>query len=253
VVTQLAELTRDELKQMAPHATALLPVAAVEQHGPHLPLITDTCLVEAVAHGAAAAAAPLPVAVAPALPYGSSDHHLVYAALSLQSDTFYRTVADLCRCLVEAGFRRIFMLNGHGGNDDLVGQVARDLVLRHRVAIASASYWNVARPALVAAGLDQHGQIPGHAGFFETSLMLAVAPELVRMNQAPASAASPPAAFLWEVAPGVRVQQHGEWARIGGYTDPAAGATPELGRRMLRIITAEVGQAIASFHRASDA
>lgn len=251
MVTQLAVLTRDELRRLAPDSTAILPVAAIEQHGPHLPLITDTRIAEAVAWGAAKAAAPTPVALAPVMPYGSSHHHLAFTALSLRSDNLARAALDVAECLVHAGFRRILFLNAHGGNDDILKETARNLVLQHEVAAGAFSYWNVAMPALRAAGIDKVCPLPGHAGAFETALMLAIAPEMVRMDLAPREATDPPAFFTRDIAPGLTVQRHGEWARIGGYTDPSAQATDALGRHLLQIITTEVGKAITAFHHAA--
>ena len=77
------------------------------------------------------------------------------------------------------GFRRFFLVHGHGGNDELVQLAARDLALRHDAHLAAASYWNATWTALTDVGAHEQGGLPGHAGSFETALVLALRPELV--------------------------------------------------------------------------
>ena len=109
--------------------TVVLPLGATEQHGPHLPAGTDFFTVDRLAQAAAErAATEIAITVAPALPFGSSDHHLIFGAtLSLRTDTYYRVLNDLLRSLVTDGFHRIFLLNGHGGNHELAQLAARDI------------------------------------------------------------------------------------------------------------------------------
>ena len=113
--------------------------------------------------------------IAPTLPFGSSHHHFVFGAtLSLSTETYYRVLYELCESLVTDGFKRIFLLNGHGGNHELAELAVRDIVLKHPVRAAAGSYWRI-------AGEDLRGafdRFPGHAGEFETSLMLALRPHL---------------------------------------------------------------------------
>jgi creatinine amidohydrolase len=140
---QFNELSREELRVAAPETLVVFPVGATEQHGPHLPVATDHLTVEHIAREAARqAAASIPVVVAPTLPFGSSHHHLPFGGtMSLGTESYYRTVYDLCESFIIGGFRRIFILNGHGGNSELVQLVARDLALKHPVQMAAASYW----------------------------------------------------------------------------------------------------------------
>jgi len=114
-----AEMTRQELRAIAGETTVVLPLGATEQHGPHLPAGTDFFTVDRLAQAAAErAAAEIAITVTPALPFGSSNHHLIFGAtLSLRTETYYRVLNDLLRSLVTDGFRRIFLLNGHGGNE----------------------------------------------------------------------------------------------------------------------------------------
>ena len=160
------ELTRVELREIAPAALAVLPVGATEQHGPHLPSGTDAMHAEHVARAAAAQiAARTPVVVTPTLAFGSSPHHLPFGAtLSLTSQTFSSVLHDLCTSLIGTGFRQIFILNGHGGNHELIQIVARDLALADPVSVAAGSWWSIAWDALVAGGACEAGPLPATPG-----------------------------------------------------------------------------------------
>lgn len=241
------ELTRDEIRTQAPETLALLPVGATEQHGPHLPVGTDRFAVEAIARMAAAEiAADVPVLVAPTLPFGSSHHHLPFSGtLSLGTETYYRTLSDIAESLITDGFRRIFILNGHGGNNELIQLVARDLALKHPVGLAAASYWTIAWDGLVKDAAHVGAALPGHSGRFETALMLALRPELVREPRPhrDAPAGSDPRSFY---AP-YRAELHGAWQRIDGFTDSPDQAQAAMGEQYLATIVGAVAQALREF------
>lgn len=241
---QLARMTRDEVARHAPDALAVVPVGSTEQHGPHLPMITDTYLVETVLGRALATLADDPRAyvLAPAIPVGCSDHHLFAAAVSLRTDTLRAVLADVCDSLVVSGFRRIVLVNGHGGNDECVGLAVKELVLRHPVAAAACSYWNLptTRP-------EHPDRVPGHAGWFETSMMLAANPDLVHGDRL--TDQDPGPLFDQSDVPGLVAQRSGEWARVGGVTDPAADATAESGERLLDGFATGLADALRWFAR----
>src|SRR5579859_4408067 len=140
---RLNEMTREQIGRVAPASTVVLPTAATEQHGPHLPILTDCLCCETIALRAAERAAPdAPITVAPLLPYGSSHHHLDFpGVMSLTGETFTRALVELCRTLAASGFRRIFLLNGHGGNEEAIRTVTREVALSTPATIAAASYW----------------------------------------------------------------------------------------------------------------
>jgi creatinine amidohydrolase len=242
------EYTREELQALAPEALVVLPVGAIEQHGPHLPVGVDTYAVTHIAHAAAALLNDqIPVLVAPTLPYGSSHHHLPFGGtLSISTETYLRTVGDLVESLIIGGFRRIFILNGHGGNNELIQLVARDMALRHPAHIAAASYWSIAWEALIASNAQQQGGLPGHAGIFETSLMLALHPTLI--HEPRPQRADPGNTDTRGYTP-FRTELHGAWQRINGYTDSPALANAELGEQHLSVIVAEVAKAFVTFHQ----
>lgn len=245
----LAELTREQIRAIAPEATVVLPTAAIEQHGPHLPIITDTLLVTTVAQRAAEVAAhDIPILVAPTLPYGISAHHRPFpGVLSLNGDTFISVLNDLGESLALSGFHRIFILNGHGGNDEAIRLAARDIAQRNTILTAAASYWTLAANALHTQGnVDEVGALPGHAGGFETALVRAVRPDLVQAEMptpAGQGLASVGSANFFSVRGGAND------GLTGGYTDNPARATAEIGQRFLDLIALEVGAALVAFHR----
>lgn len=248
----LGELTRDEVAALAPQAVALVPVAATEQHGPHLPLLVDTILCTEVATRVARALLPVvAVAVTPTIPVGYSRHHFVFNALSLTSHTFLSVLTEVGESLVGAGFRRIFIINGHGGNDEAIRAAARDINLSRDVHVGACSYWNPAMEALLRLGIDKAvGTIPGHAGGFETAAMLAVRPDLVRTDRYPTSSPAPLNRNP-ELSRRAFVQHPGDWKRSGGYSDPPVKATAELGEQALQVITQEVASVIRAFYQSS--
>jgi creatinine amidohydrolase len=246
------ELTRLQLQEIAPAALAVLPVGATEQHGPHLPAGTDAMHAEHVARAAAARiTGRVPVVVTPTLAFGSSPHHLPFGAtLSLSTQTFGRVLHDLCTSLVGAGFRQIFIVNGHGGNHELIQIAARDLALAYPVSVAAGSWWAIAWDALVAGGACDVGRLPGHAGGFETSVVLALRPELVHEPRPHRDqfAASDPRGY----AAAYRVETPDAWLRIDGYSDSPDRGTAEQGRRFLELAIGAVADALLEFAEAKD-
>src|SRR5262249_26449223 len=146
----LEELNREEARSVANETLVVFPVGALEQHGPHLPVGTDYFTVQHLARAAAAEiAGEFPVVVTPTLPFGSSHHHLPFGGtMSLSTDTYFRILYDLVESLIIGGFRSIFILNGHGGNHEVIQLVVRDLALKHPSRLGAASYWTVAWDAL---------------------------------------------------------------------------------------------------------
>ncbi|HEX4222988.1 MAG TPA: creatininase family protein [Pseudonocardiaceae bacterium] len=231
-MTELADLTRDQVADLAPRSVLVLPVGAVEQHGPHLPLITDTMIVCTVAQRAVSALGDrVPTVLAPTLPFGHSEHHLFACAASLKPATLTAVLSDLVESLHTSGFTRFFLINGHGGNDETVRSVSKSIVNRLPVAVATANYWQLGGPGVPPRdGAD----VPGHAGWWETCLAMATRPEIVHTERFTAEPLGPRGLHSYEPAPGLNVQRHGEWARSGGTTDPAAGADGMIGAAIIQ-------------------
>ena len=251
----LAEYTREQIRELAPIAVAVLPTASIEQHGPHLPILTDTILCGTVSERAAAlAAASSQMLVAPVLCYGRSHHHRPFpGVLSLSTETYMRAVTDILEGLFLSGFRKIVVLNGHGGNTDANAIVCADFIQNssHDLSIAYASYWDIARDAIVAEGIMPGARVPGHAGRFEASMVMAIRPDLV--NEAGLKLAASQSADAINVAAslaGGTVHSHGEWAASRGYTDEPHRANAEDGKVMLAITVRKVADFLTAFANA---
>jgi creatinine amidohydrolase len=174
-------MTFPELREVSRATTVVLaPIAACEQHSRHLPTITDTVLVTGVAEGVEQRLADQ-VLLLPTLWMGASSHHLRFGAtLSAEVDTHVAMLCDLLVPLLEDGYQRVLVLNGHGGNIDTMHVALRRLQPRFRTQqIAAASYWELAERELAALAEGPRKSM-GHACEFETSMMFALRPELVR-------------------------------------------------------------------------
>src|SRR5262245_37446685 len=167
----LREVPRDRVVVMG-------PIAACEQHSLHLPTFTDTLLVTAVAEGVEERL-PDQVLLLPTLWFGASAHHLRFGAtLSAEVDTHIAMVCDLLHPLLDDGYQRIFVLNGHGGNIDTMRVALRRLQPRFRnCLLTAASYWELAEKEFAVAA-EGPRKLMGHACEFETSMVMAVRPDL---------------------------------------------------------------------------
>ena len=254
----LAEMTREQIRKAAPTAIAVLPTASIEQHGPHAPVITDTLLCGTVAQRAAErAAGSTRVIVAPVLCYGNSHHHRPFAGvLSLSSATYMAAVTEVLEGLVLSGFRKLVVLNGHGGNTDSNAVVGLDFVnLRgHDVTIATGAYWDIARAAIVEKGLMPSNRIPGHAGRFETSMVMALRPDLIDPEgMAQVVDVSQAKKGLFGDLTGATMQVHGAWAASTGYTDHPAEASAAEGNALLEVVVQRVSEFFVAFNQAAEA
>ncbi len=160
-------------------AVVIVPVGSTEQHGPHLPTQVDALIVNEIAVRAARQAlASLPIVVAPTVWSGLAEHHMsLGGTLSLDFATFSSLLRCVCRSLVRQGFRRILLLNGHGGNIAALTVIVNELAVELEAPIATATYWHLAREQF-AAILERQTTVR-HACEAETSMVLAIAPELV--------------------------------------------------------------------------
>jgi creatinine amidohydrolase len=249
--SRFAELTRTASRDSAAGTLVVLPLGAIEQHGPHLPVGTDFFQVEALAsRSVAKAAEKVPVCLAPALPFGCSQHHLPFGGtMSLTTETYYRMLLELTTSLVTAGYRRILLLNGHGGNHEIVQLVARDVALTHPVVAVGTSWFVVAWDALVALDMHRRGRFPGHAGFFETSLIMSLRPDLVKLPFPDRTATPVPPTDPRGYQRSYRVERHGAWQAIDGVSDPPEGADADMGGRCLEAVVDALAAAMIDLHR----
>ena len=160
-------------------AIAILPLGATEQHGPHMPLATDSIMVEWICCKAAEAVDG--VVVAPVIQYGTSQNHKRFSGtVSLSLDTLKRVIVDVGEALLDHGFDILMIVNGHGGNLAAMSAAAHDLREKTGRVVAALTW-----PALVREAWHcLESPVIWHADESETSLMLYMAPDLVRMDEA---------------------------------------------------------------------
>lgn len=234
-------LTRDEISKLASSGAAVLvPLGATEQHGPHLPSYTDSLICEYICETAISRLnIQTPLIIAPMLSIGCSQHHLAFGGtLSFRSSTYLAMLQDIGESLIACGFTKIIFLNSHGGNESIMLQVANDLLVKHRIWVAAASYWNLVPTPIREQLKEEIGPMPGHAGIFETALVKALRPQWVKEDCMVTEHDSLP--WLSTGMPNTLIGTHGLLTGRQGYTDAPIQATIEMGQQSLEIITQHV-------------
>jgi creatinine amidohydrolase len=219
---------------------AVLPVAATEQHGPHLPVSVDSDLVEAVIQASLGhLPKQLPVLFLPTQVIGKSNEHIDFAGtLSLSSQTILSLWTDIGAGVARAGISKLVLFNSHGGNVSMMDMVARDLREAHNLMVYSSNWYSLPIDALVLDefSADEH-RFGIHAGDIETSMMLACRPERVDMARAKNFASS-----SQQRAQKFPIIGNGKSAKLGwlmqdynpdGAAGNASAATAEKGRRLI--------------------
>ncbi len=233
-------------------AVAVLPVAAVEQHGPHLPLGTDAILTDAVLEAALGRLqAPVEALRLPTQRVGLSPEHAGFpGTLTLDAETVIAQWTAIGRSVARTGIRRLILLNGHGGQSAPVDVVALRLRAEAGLTVVRVTYFDLIGddPAIDLRERD----FGWHGGLVETALMLAVRPELVRVERLGdfRSAAEDVAAAHRElrVEGPAGLGWMAEDLNRSGATGNAAAATRETGRRLLDGIAGRLATLIAELH-----
>ena len=242
------KLRADQLRALAQQdAIVILPVGSMEQHGPHLPVEVDSALGEAVSIRLAQdmVARGVPAVTLPPVWTGLSEHHMSFGGtITLELSTFIAVIGDICRSLVRHGFRRLVLLNSHGGNENALRSITDELSPQLGVPIVQFCYWYAA--AIPIAGILETQTALLHACEAETSMMLAARPGSAAMDRV-ALTNAPPGTELEAVA-GAGIYR---WRALGSRTpsgvigNPAA-ATLEKGERLIAAITADIGAKLAN-------
>lgn len=173
------------IREVDKRIPVVVPLGSLEQHGPHLPLIVDTLQVTAIAEAAERRLADR-VLLLPTLWLGSSHHHLDFpGTVSLLPSLYSQVIESIALSILQAGFRRVVFLNGHGGNKVPVAQALSELVCGSEIAedayLALATWWEL-NPEAFRVGMETPAV--SHSCEYETSLVLALRPDLVRMDRA---------------------------------------------------------------------
>lgn len=174
------DLTAEELRAKAAKDTiVVLPVASIEQHGPHLPVGVDTVLCSGVCKAAAERAGDVEVVVAPTLWCGMAEHHMAFGGTFTFDIPTYRAVLLAFLGSIERhGFHRVLIVNGHGGNIAALTAFLPDFARETRLHVEATTYFLLAHDALGPLLEDQQGV--QHACEVETSMMMVLAPGSVR-------------------------------------------------------------------------
>lgn len=241
--TQIRDLPKDQ-------GVLVLPVGAIEQHGPHLPVQTDTLLVTEVLNLTLSA---LPEDVQawalPAVSYGKSNEHTGFpGTFSLSAATLTAVLMDIAQGAAAAGFRRLAFINGHGGNMAVLDAAARDIrAATNLMTFCLHPHLYVEPPFAIT---DQERRLGFHAGELETSLVLALRPHLVDMSKAVTHFANFPqsAPPLFFFGPAMAAWLSRDWSGTGVFGDATLG-TADKGEAILEAATRRLAALITDISR----
>jgi len=233
----LVDMNWPAVAALSKDTPVVIPLAALEQHGHHLPVFTDSLLVGEIARRAEEQLHDS-VLFAPVMWLGNSEHHLDFpGTMSASPRTYIDLVVDMIENFITHGFRRIVLVNGHGGNNvpgqQAIFEVRQKYRQRHDLLFLFACYWALgSEPQSAAAALEQ--QAMGHACEWETSMILALAPHLVGDYQN-AETVDPTGPF----DPAQRAWTTKDRSAVGHIGNPAV-ASARKGEALLELFTADV-------------
>jgi creatinine amidohydrolase len=230
----------------------LLPLGAVEQHGRHLPVGTDTMIATAISH-AAAEQVPGTVVLPPAW-YGISQHHMRFrGTVTLRPETMLALIEDIVGSIVAHGFRRVALVNGHGGNMGLIDVISAKLGHRHygRARVVGLTYFQLASDAIAKLRRSRPGGM-GHACEFETAMIQHMRPELVFMDKAQTTYPDPGSEYVSTDLLGASLigtyLDFADLSESGTLGDPSL-ASAEAGAKFYAAVVAELVRFIRDFSR----
>ena len=251
------ELSWPQIETLDKEKVVVIPTGSVEQHGRHLPVFTDTFLVTDIAQRVAERMGD-EIILLPTLWLGSSNHHRDYpGTLSISAALYSKVIKGLTMSILQAKFRRLFFLIGHGGNAIPIAQALADLSCESELAnaawLASATYWGLADDKIgVPQGLTQEKL--AHSCEFETSMLFFVRPELVAQAKIE-SATRVIDDEWWNPEWGGKVSVFKRFNRLtaSGAMGLPEKATPEKGRALLDVVIQEVVRFLRDFAKWPDA
>ncbi len=182
---ELANLTWPDVDALDRDTLVIIPIAALEQHGQHMPLFTDSILTSEIVRRAHESL-PEQTLLVPLMWLGNSHHHMDFpGTVSAQPRVWIDLLGGIVDNFITHGFRRIVVINGHGGNDVPGRQATFEIRQRYRdradLLLLFATYWNLAEPSASIPELQQSEM--GHACEWETSMILRLAPGLVKNHK----------------------------------------------------------------------
>jgi len=239
------ELTAEDLRaKAAADAIVILPVGSMEQHGPHLPVGVDTLLTEGVCRAAAEqAASDVPVVVAPTVWCGMAEHHMTFGGtFTFDIPTYRAVLLAFLKSIERHGFTRVLIVNGHGGNTAALNAFLPDFARETRLRIFAAGYFDLPRTDIAPLLEDQKGV--QHACEVETSLMMVIAPDLVRHERIPEAFGSLDPGSEWRTVP-ARFRSFRE-VTASGVNGDARRASRAKGEKLLETLAGGLANLLKS-------
>lgn len=233
----LAELSWPKVEALSKSMPVVIPIAALEQHGHHLPVFTDSIQLGELVRRVSGTMGDR-VLFTPLMWLGNSHHHMDFpGTMSAEPRLYLDLLSNLTDNLIHHGFRRIVLLNGHGGNIVPSAQAMFEVRQKYRerndLLLLSSAYWHLgAKPAEADRSFEQ--QVMGHACEWETSMMLRIAPQLVGDI-----AKTQPVDQVEGFDPSRRAWITKDRSTVGHIGDPRA-ATAEKGETLLKLFTADI-------------
>jgi creatinine amidohydrolase len=247
----LENLTWSEVRNLkVARKVVLFPLGSFEQHGHHLPLTTDTDIVTAIARRLEQKS-PEKILCLPTLWPGHSTHHLFFpGTLSVRQMPYIQLVIELCHSIVKMGGKKVFLLNGHGGNDVPLRAALRELKTDFsKTRFVFASYWSLAAESMKAIRQSGPGGL-GHACEMETSVMLHLHPDRVKMHLAKRDGPKHTDPYrksdMQYSRPVYFVNEFHEVSKTGTIGHPES-ATAEKGKKFLNAIVKDVNAFVDEF------
>lgn len=240
------EMTWPEIRDVAAEdRVVVVPIATLEDHGPHLPVDADVRIIEAICETACARVSD-EVVLLPAVTHGYSPHHRDFpGSINIRWNVFVEHLLDITGSLIGHGFRRFILANGHGSNMPLVNMAARLTIIDHPEAIACDYFYLYTPKGLEAIKSVRESEFPGgmaHACELETSIYLALDPSLVQMDKAEKDINFPPSDYFymdWMNGPGSMMEYWSTLSRTGTMGDPTL-ASADKGRVLLEAAVDEL-------------
>lgn len=245
IAMKLGEMRWPEIKALDIAKTfVLIPTGSMEQHGPHLPLQVDHYIVGRLAEDLERR---MPeVVVVPPVWAGVSPHHMDFpGTVTLRPQVFIDLLLDICSSLQHHGFRRIVLLNGHGGNGSSLSVLGQELYTRLGLSVNVIVYWDLV-PDEVRRLVSSATKGLGHAGQMETAVMLYLAPHLVSQHDLPKLSAEAHTEEKKQLLSGRAIKRYvniKEYSEIGVDGNPAA-ANREAGERFYKSVLDELERAM---------
>ncbi len=246
------EFTWPEIREaVAQNRVAVLPVGTIEQHGPHLPLNTDVLTSSEISR-LAVKREPEQAVLLPPVQYSFNEHHLDFpGTIAVEGQTVIEYVTCVGRSLAYHGFRKILLVNGHGSNVPFLDVAARNVTNQSEAVCAMVPWWNLIPEDLFRELRDS--EYPGgmaHSGELETSVLLYLRPDLVRMERAEKDISFQPSEFFfWDLqtpSPIFFQEWFSRYSRTGTVGDPTK-ATPEKGKRFVDAVADRLTALIREF------